>query len=210
MIAPPDRSESGLFGRLVTRRDPTAETPVVDLARRTLAFLRRGDARAAWMLADRLVRLAAGTDAQSLMLRGAALAAMGDAAAARQDFDAAALADPEHRMVNLSRLRSDDPALRERAVRALLRQPDDIDPALLGAQLLADGFSGLAVLTQDQDGVTGRLFWTGPERLTLVIDDGTARQRLSLAAQGDVAATPFAHTAPVSIAWPENAAALRL
>lgn len=210
MSAPPDRSETSLIARLVRGLDPTPETHVVDLARRTLSFLRGGDGKAAWMLADRLVRLTTGADAQSLMLRGAALAAMGDATAARRDFDAAALADPEHRMVNLSRLRSDDPAMRERAIRALLRQPADIDAAMLGTQLLADGFSCLALLAAGSNGITGRLFWTGPAHVTLVLDDGTAPRRLSLATHDDVAASPFAHTAPVTIAWPAGAAALKV
>lgn len=210
MSAPPDRSETGLIHRLVQGLDPTPDAHVVDLARRTLAFLRGGDGKAAWMLADRLVRLTTGTDAQSLMLRGAALAALGDATAARRDFDAAALADPEHRMVNLSRLRSDDPALRERAIRALLRQPDDIDAAMLGAQLLADGFACLALLVSGSEGISGRLFWTGPDRVTLTLDDGTERRRLSLAARDDVASPPFSHTAPIAIAWPAGAAALKV
>ncbi|AMJ61170.1 glycosyltransferase family 2 protein [Bosea sp. PAMC 26642] len=210
MSIPNDRRQASLIHRLVEGLDLTPDGHVVDLARKTLFFLKTGDAKAAWMLADRLVRLGEGADAQSLMLRGAAFAAMGEPAAARQDFEAAALADPEHRMVNQSRLRSTDPAARERAVRALLRQPGDVDAAMLGAQLLADGFSCLAILAPGSDGVTGRLFWTGDDRVTLAIDDGTTRSRLSVPAQADVEAAPFAHTAPVAFGWPVDATAVSI
>jgi GT2 family glycosyltransferase len=196
--------------RLVEGLDATPEGHVSGLAANALCALAADDLLVAWLLADRLVRLTAGVDADALMLRAAALAALGDIEAARCDTQAAARVDPDNALVNRSRLAGSDARLREQALRSLLRQVGEADFAGLGMTALAEGFRAMAHLGCEGGTIAGTIRWTGPASLTIRLDDGLTVSNLSLPSQADLDATPFAHAATLMLPVPDGTDALAM
>src|SRR5688500_9822928 len=98
-----------LFGPKVSLGEAQHAASLTRAAASALQEKRPADAYA---LADRRCRIRPSAGAEHFMLRAAALAQLGEQAAAQNDVEHALKLDPDHALANRALLRSGDPAVR--------------------------------------------------------------------------------------------------
>ncbi len=165
------------------------------------------EARAAWLLSDRLCRITGASEATPFLLRSAASALLGDAQAARRDIETADAINPEHPHVVEAMLRSPDEARRVFAAQRILT----IDPVRADAllALAATGHQAVVSLTLREGVIKGQAFWNGENQLELRWRSDRGEGQLAL--QGSVSTgNGFAWYAEMHLAWPADAQALAL
>lgn len=186
---------------------PRPDHQVADLAAQAGRLLAAGDGVAAWLLAERLVRLRRGLIADDLVLRGLTLAACGDAAAARRDVDAARQIDPAHPVANRLLLASRDAAERQDAARRLL-EAGHSRPLLQAALavLAGGGLQAVGSIDAVPGGMRGWIAWQGDStcRWRLTGEAGDVEQCVD-SQPGHPLAGAFAHAADLDWPWPDGA-----
>ena len=175
------------------------------------AALVRRDFRLAWLLADRLLRLIGDREAIPLLLRSAALAALGQPAEARADIEAAARIDPHHLLVAQILLRDPDGAKRQQGGRVLLAAGPD-NPLFTDAMAaMAREQQAVVLARKVGDGVSISVWWRGAAPPALAITDGTTRTPMILPQAGSAAPkTGFDHRVEAHLDWPDAALAIAI
>jgi len=185
---------------------------LLELAKRYLA---QGRPLAAFLCADRLCRGTALMEATPLVLRGAALARLGDGQAARADLDLAARVNPESPLVSLALLKDEDAARRIEGARRALAGEHHEARRLARAALFSEGWSAIAEPMIAGDDLVVKLRWR-EQPPSLSARDGSGawpllcEERPEDALLPEDAASGFGRAGEARLSWPDGATALRI
>lgn len=191
-------------------RDP-APAARSELLARALGALRASHPERAWLWADKLCRISAGPGlGDAYLLRSAALALMGDHAAAEADLRAAINIDPDAPAPNRALLASPRADERLTAARCLLRAADAADRAAGFTALAHEHVDCVGLLGLEERHLVGQLVWNGRDVVDVTVrtdiddrciqlrfDAGTRPAYFEYAGQIDVALPPDARVVTV-------------
>lgn len=181
------------------------------LASAARSALAAGDARLAWLLADRLCRITAETEALPLLLRSAAFAVLGRADSSRADLDRAAAVNPEHLLVAEALLRHPDKARRLQGVRVMLASGDRKAVEKAYASLARDGMQAVLFARVEDDTIRVEAVWKGEQAPELLATDGSRNWPIGIFISDAAAeAGAFAFHGSGHLAWPCHVPALQL
>jgi GT2 family glycosyltransferase len=217
--APLARLAADTVRRVTANLDWSSPAQARVLTDAAITALRERDALAAWLAADRLVRRSRPGSARPLVLRAAALARLGDAAAARADLEAARLADPDDPVLNQALLSA--PGSRDRIAAAtrliaaagrLDFTPDSVDAGLADALRVVAEAGHPAVLVARDAGPTiaVRVWSRTADDPALRWSDGIRTGSIAAPMMEGGLSDAFPFSAAVTLPWPEGAGALDL
>lgn len=197
---------------LVLRAKPGLGLTQSDHVATLLAAARRAlleqDGRRAWLLADRLARITSESEALPFLLLAAALAAIGEGAAANQALRRAQGRNPAHRTVAEACLHSGDAELATEAAQQLVAY--EATPPVEALKALAgNGASALILPRIDQGRLAIHAFWQAESGLDLSVLDGAQRFALHIAGHA-TASGGFARQGTWIGDWPSESHVIRI
>lgn len=186
---------------------PTAANAIagyLDSLRAALEAARKtGAGGDAWLLADRLLRMAEHRDAAAYLRRAEAAALAGDVEAARQDALSAFWIDPSIPMLAANIVASLPPgASRKAALRHALALGASPDEPLLAA-LAAEGYDSLVIARRSGEAMSGEIIAQHPVEPRLLVDGADMPLALVAKPRAEGACWPF--RASFSQPWPKGA-----
>lgn len=168
--------------------------------------LDRGDAEAAFKLADRFCRVSAPRDAHAYLIRGEALNRLGHRQAARSDITRALLLDPEHLVGNRWLLRWGGRGQQERAAETLIKIEQNFVElkkamSVLRAHRRRRTFGAVIAL---ETSINGWAVWRADTPIEVTVWDEENASTASFHGDKDHPLAAFGHAVSFSITRPES------